>query len=91
MAPLGMKHRIHRDVVGLREGVGNDLEIEADTDFDGFRAGLGEQAVVETAAAPEAAAVEVEGEAGAEKGIDFLDWDFRSIGGGFENAEGSGC
>ena len=91
MAPLGMKHRIHRDVVGLREGVGDDLEIEADAGLEGVRAGLGEQAVVETAAAAEAAAIQVESEAGAEKGIDFLDWDFMSIGGGFENAEGSGC
>ena len=91
MAPLGMKHRIHRDVVGLREGVGNDLEIEADTDFDGFRAGLGEQAVVETAAAAEATTGPVEGEAGAEEGIDFVDRNLWSIGGGFENAERSGC
>ena len=91
MAPLGMKHRIHLDVVGLRKGVGNDLEIEADTDFDGFRVGLGEQAVVETAAAAEAATVEVEGEAGAEEGIDFVDRNLWSIGGGFENAERSGC
>ena len=91
MAPLGIEHRIHRDVVGLGKGVGNDLKFETDTDFEGVRAGLGEQAVVETAAAPEAAAVEVEGEAGAEKGIDFLNGDFMSIGGGFENAERSGC
>ena len=91
MAPLGMKHRIHRDVVGLREGVGNHLEIEADAGLEGVRAGLGEHPVIETAAAPEATTGPVEGEAGAEKGIDFLDGDFRSIGGGFENAERSGC
>ena len=91
MAPLGMKHRIHRDVVGLREGVGDDLGIEADAGLEGVRAGLGEHPVIETAAAPEATAVEIEGEAGAEKGIDFVDRNLRSIGGGFENAEGSGC
>ena len=91
MAPLGMKHRVHRDVVGLREGVGDDLGIEADAGLEGVRAGLGEHPVIETAAAPEATAVEIEGEAGAEKGIDFLDWDLRGIGGRFENAEGSGC
>ena len=91
MAPLGMKHRIHRDVVGLGKGVGDDLGIEADAGREGVRAGLGEQAVVETAAAAEAAAIQVEGEAGAEKGIDFEDRNLWSIGGGFENTEGSGC
>ena len=75
----------------LRKGVGDDLGIEADAGLEGVRAGLGEHPVIETAAAAEAAAGPVEGEAGAEKGIDFLDGDLMSIGGGFENAERSGC
>ena len=52
------------------------METVADADLKRIGAGLGEQAVVESAAAAKASAVFVEGEAGADKGIDLMDRDF---------------
>jgi hypothetical protein len=84
------QHLIHRDIMRLRKRVRDHLKGKADADFKGIGAGLGEEAVVESAAATEAAAAGVEGEAGAEEGVDFLNRNLGAGGGGFEDAVASG-
>ena len=74
----------------LGKRVRDPLKGKADADLERIGAGLGEEAVVEAAAAAEAAAAGVEGEAGAEEGIDFLNRDLGAVGGGFEDAVASG-
>ena len=58
------------DIVRFRAGVRNDLIGIADADFQGIGSCVGEHAVVVAFAATESAAVWVEGEAWAEKGVD---------------------
>lgn len=67
-------HRIHGDIVGLGKCVRHSLAGEADADFLGIGAGLGEDTIIESIATTEAPAIRIEGETGAEKGVDL---DFR--------------
>lgn len=63
--------------MGFGEGGGDELLGETDTGFEGVGAGGFEDAVVESATATEAATGLIEGEAGAEEGVDFRrgnDW-----------------
>jgi hypothetical protein len=83
-------HDVHDHIVRLGEGVGDDLKWETDADFEGVGSGLGEQAVVESAAAAEAVAASVEGEAGADKGVDLMERGFRRVCGGLEDGVGTG-
>jgi hypothetical protein len=83
-------HLVHDHVVRFREGVGDDLEWETDADFESVGAGLGEQAVVKPAATAEAVAAAVEGEAGADESVDFVERHFRRSVSRFEDAVGPG-
>lgn len=74
----------------LAEGVRNPLAGKANPDFERVRAGLGEDAIVKTAPAPEAAAAGIEGESGADEGVDFPQRNFRRFGRGLEEIEGTG-
>jgi len=82
--------RVHVDVVWLGKRIRNELFREADADFQSVRPGLFEDPVVISLAAAEPSAVVVEGESGADEGVDRGGWDFREGGEGFEDGEISG-
>jgi hypothetical protein len=77
------------DVVSFGEGIGNELSCETDADLLRIGAGAREDAIIETAAATEAAAAGIEGETRAEEGVDVPDGDFVESGAGFEDSEGT--
>lgn len=81
---------IHDHIVWLGKRVGDDLKWETNADLECFRAGSGEQAVVESATAAEAVARMVEGEARADEGVDFAERDFRRAIHRLKNAKGTG-
>ena len=78
------------DVVSFRKRVGHDLTVETNTDFFGIRTGVGQHPVIESTAAAESTPANIEGETGAEKGVDLVDRNFRKGGGWLADAEGSG-
>lgn len=80
---------VHRDVVRLGMRVWHELVGETNADFQSIGLGLGKQAIVEPAPTTEAAALGIEGEAWAEKGVDFRWLHFREAGCGFQDAKGS--
>ena len=85
------KDPVHGDVMGFREG-GFDLwASEADADFESIRAGVGQQAIVESLAAPQPAALWVEAQARAEKQVHLVRRDDRQGGVRLADAEGSGA
>lgn len=85
-----MEHDIHVDVVRFGEDGGDHLERVADADLEGIRTGVFQHAVVETLAASEAAAFCIEGEAGADEGVDTFHGHLRGTFRGFKDAEGAG-
>lgn len=70
-------HRVHFHVVRLGERVGDDLKRETNADFESIGTGLGKQAVIESATTTEAVSVVIEGKAGADEGVDFVERDFH--------------
>lgn len=85
-----MNDLVHTDVMCLGKCIRNKLFGKTNADLERVGAGLGEDAVVEAATAAETAAIFVEGEAGADEGVDFLKRDFGRIVMGFEDPEGTG-
>ena len=77
--------------MGFREGVLDELAGEADPDFESIRASGGQQAVVESFAAPQPAAARVEAQARAEKKVDLVRRDGGQGGIRLADAEGSGA
>lgn len=77
--------------MGFGECVRDELKIEANADLERAGAGLGEEPVIESTTAAEASAACVEGEAGTDEGVDFLEGDFRGFVVRFEDAERSGA
>ena len=75
--------------MGFGEGVGDDLVRETNADSSGVRSCSGEDSVIESTAAAEATAAGIEGETGAEEGVDLSDLDFGQGGGGFTDSEGA--
>ena len=82
-------NKVHRDVVRLRMGVRHELVGETTADFQSIGPALGEKAIVKSPPATEAAALGIEGEAWAEKGVDFRGPHFWEAGRGFQDPKGS--
>ena len=85
-----MNDLVHMDVMCLGKCIRNKLLGKTDADLERVWAGLGEDAVVESAPATEATAGFIEGEAGTDEGVDLLEGNFGGAGGGFEQVEGAG-
>lgn len=81
---------MHGEIVCFGKGVRDELAGETNADSEGARSGGGEHAVVEAASAPEASARGIEGEAGAEEGVDFRCGDHGQGVDGFEDSEAAG-
>ena len=69
--PVSSEHRVHLDIVGLGKRVGDKLEFLANPEPKRVGTGLGEEAIVKSAAAAEATATVVECEAWTEEYVDF--------------------
>lgn len=79
--------KIHRDVVRLGMRVRHELVGETNADFQSSGPSLGKQAIVKSPPATEAAALGIEGEAWAEKCVDFRSLHFREAGCGFQDSK----
>lgn len=63
---------------------------EADSDFEGIGSGLSEYSIIKSAAATEPSAAGIEGETGANEGVDLGNGDGGGVGDGFEDPECAG-
>ena len=71
----------------LRKRVGDELKREANPEFVAAGSGAGEHPIVESTTAAEATAIPVEGEAGAQEGINLTDRSFWRGGRRFADAK----